>query len=158
MAFEPLKTDEKYDGPPIKKRDMDAYMLAGCSSFVFITVITYGLVIWPWLVFQDISKLSTFLKCLGYGLLPSVALGIYMIRKTGVAGACGFVGASMTSGIFLFLRLQQAHMAFEAHQAPKPEFNPSLSYLLPIAWVAVAISLGVAFVPQKDLTDSEESP
>ncbi|MDR3690619.1 MAG: hypothetical protein P4L46_14670 [Fimbriimonas sp.] len=150
MPFEPLQTDEKLDQPVKADPDMDTAMLFGCSGFVFTSIGGYILSVWPYLVFQDSEILARLAMCSAIGLTPSALLGIAATRRFGLAGACGFVGGSMATGIFLFLRLDQAFVAALARQAPKPDYPHLLVYLVPAGWIILTLILALVFMPNEE--------
>ncbi len=149
MAFEPLETDEKVDNPQKKGPDMDTVMLFGCSGFVVTSIGGYILSVWPFLLFQDSERITTLGTSCAFGLLPAAILGMVSSRKFGLAGACGFVGGSMATGIFMFLRIQQAFVAAFARQAPPPDYPQILMYLVPLSWVIVSLVLALLLVPNE---------
>ncbi len=149
MAFEPLQTDEKLDSPVKRAPDMDSVMLFGCSGFVFTSIGGYILTVWPYLVFQDSERLSRLEVSSLVGMLPAAILGTVASRRFGLAGACGFVGGSMASGIFLYLRIEQTFLSSLARQAPKPDYPQILTYLIPLTWIIVSVILALVFVPNE---------
>jgi hypothetical protein len=153
MAFEPLQTDEKIDAPVKGPRDMDAAMLFGCSGFVITSLGGWALSVWPYLVFPDTEKLAMLGLASGAGLTPAAVLGVFSTRKFGLAGACGFVGGALSTGIFLYLRLDQIFISALARQAPTPNYPHLLVYLVPLGWILVATILALAFLPKEK--DSE---
>ena len=149
MAFEPLETDEKLENPVKAGPDMDTVMLFGCSGFVLTSIGGYILSVWPYLVFQESEKLSRLGVSSAIGLVPAAILGIFSARKFGLAGACGFVGGAMATGIFLYLRIEQTFISALARQAPKPDYPQILMYLIPLGWLIVSIVLSLIFVPDE---------
>lgn len=149
MAFEPLQTDEKLDAPVEKAPDMDAAMLTGCSGFVFASVGGYILSVWPFLVFPDSEKLIRLATASGIGFVPASILGIIATRKFGLAGACGFVGAALATGIFLYLRLDEIFIGALARQAPTPDYPKMMSWLLPLAWILATAIIAIAVLPKE---------
>lgn len=140
MAFEPLETDEKLSGPPVKRRDMDDQMLFGCSGFVLASLLGYGLGVWPFFAIRDIYLLPRLALALGIGLGPMLLLAFVMARKFGLAGLFGAIGGAMAVAMFLYLRIEQVQLAYLARQSEAPEFPPAMQAVLPIAWVlAVAL-------------------
>ena len=147
MAFEPLETDEKLDQPVQANPDMDAAMLFGCSGFVITSIGGYLLAVWPFIVFQDTERLTRLGLAAVVGLTPAAIVGIFATRKFRLAGACGFIGGSMATGIFLYLRLQQEFLAFMARQAPKPEYPSVAMYLIPLSWIVLSAILAIISLP-----------
>lgn len=152
MAFEPLQTDEKLDQSVKAERDMDTQMLFGCSSFVFASILVYLLVIIPHLIFTDVYRLATLGLCLAIGLGPALIFGAVASRRMGLPGACGFVGGGMAAAIFLFLRLREVEIARNSpRDLPQPEYPTMLVWIVPTAWVLVALLVALVFLPKKEL-------
>jgi hypothetical protein len=149
MPFEPLQTDEKIEGPIKRKRDMDAAMLFGCSGFVFSSIAGYILSVWPFLVFPDSERISSLSLAAGTGLIPAAIVGIAATRKFALAGACGFVGGALSTGIFLYLRIEQTFIAALARQAPTPEYPRIMTYLIPLCWILISAILALIFLPRE---------
>lgn len=150
MAFEPLQTDEKIDNPEKGPRDMDAAMLFGCSGFVITSIGGWALSVWPFLVFPDTEKISRLALASAVGLIPAAILGIFATRKFGLAGACGFVGGALSTGIFLYLRIEQIFISALARQAPEPEYPHMVLFLAPSVWILIAAILALAFMPKEE--------
>jgi hypothetical protein len=149
MAFEPLQTDEKVDGPVVKQRDMDSAMLFGCSGFVFTSIAGYILSVWPFLVFPETEKLKMLGLAAVIGLTPAAVLGVFATRKFAIAGACGFVGGALSTGIFLYLRIEQTFISALSRQAPTPEYPQVMTYLVPLCWILIAAILALIFLPRE---------
>ena len=150
MAFEPLQTDEKLDIPVPKKPDMDAAMLFGCSGFVFTSIGGYILSVWPFLAFHNTEQVQTLAVSGACGLVPAAILGVVATRKFALAGACGFVGGALSTGIFLYLRIEQTFIASIARQGPTPEYPPIMKYLVPFGWILVTAILSLIFLPREE--------
>jgi hypothetical protein len=153
VPFEPLQTDEKLEEKVRPERDMDTQMLFGCGSFVFVSIVSYALAAWPMFVVPNTHLLVDFGIALAAGLIPASILGVVAIRKTGLAGACGFVGGAMATAIFLFLRLEQLMLGYSVREIPRPEYPRSWMWIVPTAWVIAAILLAVIFLPRRELHD-----
>jgi len=149
MAFEPLETDEKLDTPVKRAPDMDAAMLFGCSGFVLTSIGGYLLSVWPFLVFSDTEKLTVLASAAAVGLIPAAILGIFATRKFRLAGACGFVGGALSTGIFLYLRLEQVFISALSRQAPTPDYPKITMYLVPLGWILTTAILSIAFLPKE---------
>jgi len=148
MAFEPLKTDEKIEGPIQKQPDMDSAMLFGCTGFVFTSIAGYLLSVWPFLVLPDTEKISKLAIAVGVGLIPAAVLGVFATRKFALAGACGFVGGSLSTGIFLYLRLEQVFISATARQAPAPDYPQVMMYVVPLGWILASAILALIALPR----------
>jgi len=151
MPLEPLQTDEKLDKPVKAGRDFDAQMMFGCGGFLIASIAGYMLSVWPFFAFQQVEQLSTLLMAMAAGMLPAAILGLVATRKFGVAGACGFVAGAITTAIFLYLRLTQAHLSYLAQQSPRPDWPQILSILVPLGWVLAVAFLAVLFLPKGEI-------
>lgn len=146
MAFEPLKTDEPIASNAKAEPDMDSQMLFGCSGFLIASLGGYALAIWPFFVFRNTDKLETMAISLALGTAPVlVATGI-LSRRYGLAGVCGSVGGAIAVSMFLYLRIQQAFLAYLARQAPEPQYPPSMEFIVPLAFLLAVSFVGVALL------------
>ena len=152
MPFEPLHTDEKVEGKSVREKSMDDLMLSGCSGFVGCSFGTFLLGMWPFLVFGS-SPSANLLLAFPIGLIPSLTFGIYVSRRFGLASACGFVGGAMALGIFMHLIANQIITAIFL-QGGKQTMPPLLViYLIPAAWVLVAVAVAYVVLPKTELRD-----
>lgn len=155
MPFEPLRTDEPRPRNQAKPKDFDSEMLAGCSSFVLVSLLTYFMVIWPHLVFYETFRLATLGLACGLGMGPAAILGAYGTRKFGLAAAGGFVGGALASSIFLFLNLKRILLAENLpdmnRDLPKPEYPQSWQYFVPLAWMLAVIVIAGVFLRKEEL-------
>ena len=152
MPFEPLRTDEPLEGPKTKHRDIDSQMLAGCTTFVSVSLLSYGLAVWPHFMFQNTHELKTLGLASALGLLPAAALGGYSVWKWGLAAAGGFVSGALAVSIFLMLRLKQVVMMEGIKDLPQPEYPESWQYLVPGAWMLVVIALIATFLRKEEIS------
>ncbi len=150
MAFEPLNTDEKIDGPIEKKADFDAQMLAGCGAFLVASIGGYAIAVWPFLAFQDIEKLNRFILAGGLSGIPWIIWIAITTRKAGLAAACGGLGGALAISVFMFLRLQQPFIAWRAQQTDKPEYPEGFITLIPVAVPIIAIIIGLTFIKKEE--------
>lgn len=157
MAFEPLETDEKIERASAKPTDMDTQMLFGCSGFLIASLGGYGLSVWPFFVFQTTDQLGTMAWSLGLGLIPTIGLTAYMARRFGLAGTCGAIGGALASAMFLYLRIQQAFLAYLARQAPEPQYPASMEIYVPLAFILAVTLVGVALL-QRDPDEDSNRP
>lgn len=151
MPIDPLQTDEKLDKPVKAGKDFDAQMMFGCGGFLIAAVAGYMLSVWPFFAFQNVEQLSVLLLAMAVGMGPATALGLFATRKFGVAGACGFLAGAITTAIFLYLRLTQAHLSAMAQQSPRPDWPQVMAVLIPISWVLLVAFLGLLFMPKGEL-------
>src|SRR5688572_13729892 len=152
MPFEPLRTDEPREGPKTKERDIDSQMLAGCTTFVSASLLSYVLSVWPHFVFQNTHELKTLGLACALGLLPAAALGGYSVWKWGLAAAGGFVSGALAVAIFLMLRLKQVVMMEGIKDLPQPEYPESWQYLVPGAWMLVVIALIALLIRKEEIS------
>lgn len=157
MPIEPLRTDEQVPNAKRKARDMDALMLAGCTGFVGTSFVAYALVVWPFFLFQDSERLRSLGICAGLGMIPSLIVGAIATRRMGLSGACGFVGGSMATAIFLFLRLQGVFIGARARQAPEADYPSQFVYLVPLGWILLALLTATLLMPRGEF-DVEQNP
>ena len=147
--MEPLRTDEPLlPGSAKRAKDMDTAMLGGCAVFLTTAISSFGLAVWPHLVYSGAEKLATLRLCLLIGLLPSLILGIVAARQGRLAGACGFVGGALTTSVFLFLRLQQVFITAGSQTGPTPNYSPTAIYLLPLGWFVLALIVAAVTTPR----------
>lgn len=150
MPFEPLRTDEPREGPKTKERDIDSQMLAGCTTFVSVSLLSYVLAVWPHFMFQNTHELKTLGLASALGLLPASILGGYSVWKWGLAAAGGFVSGSLATAIFLMLRLKQVVMMEGIKDLPQPEYPQSWQYLVPGAWMLVVVTLTALLIKKEE--------
>jgi hypothetical protein len=156
MPWEPLRTDEKLEAPVKQERDMDTQMLFGCSSFVIVSLLTYALIVWPFFVWQSIETTGTLGLCLALGLVPAFLVGGLATRRYGLAGAFGFLGGTVATAIFLYLRLQSAHLAALADQAPTPDWPSALVPIVPVTAIILAAMQVAALLPKHEFPDADK--
>jgi len=135
-------------------------MLAGCSSFVLVSLLTYTLVVWPHFVFYDTYKLRVLALACGFGMIPALVAGAIASRRFGLAGAGGFIGGSLAAAIFLYLNLKRI-LLLEAipelnRDLPKPEFPTSWQYVVPGAWMLLALLTAGFLLRSEEITLREK--
>lgn len=150
MPFEPLRTDEKLDRPGDRPPDMDTHMIAGCAGFVAASLLTYFLALWPHLVFHEGYRLQTLATALALGFLPACVLGAFAARRSGLPGACGFLGGTMAFAVFLHLRLEQFLAARGSRDLPQPEYPDSFQWVVPLLALAAAALVAAAALPKSE--------
>lgn len=158
MPFEPLRTDEKIEGPPPKERDMDSQMLFGCSAFVAMSLMSYFLAVWPFFVLPDTHLLLGLAVSCAAGMVPALAFGAFGTRKFGLAGMCGHLGGAMATAVFLFLRLEQMMLGNTVQQLPRPEYPSSWVWMVPTVYVLAALLLGIVLLPKGQIGDEPNAP
>jgi len=145
MPFDPILTDEPLSEPAQKKRkDFEAQLMAGCMSIGVISILTYGLVIWPFAVFQEYS-VNGLLTILATGPLPACVFGAVAGRKLALAGSTGFFGGAMAAAVFMHLRLQQTMLGKYTKDLPAPEYSDLVAILLPVGWFLVSGLVALVF-------------
>lgn len=150
--MEPLQTDEFL--PPeerTKKRDFDAVMLAGCSSFVFASFGAFFVGVWPFFIWTRIEQLNFLAIDLAAGLGPAFVFGIIASRRARLAGACGFFAGIMTLGVFLFLRLQQLFVSAQVGQLAPPDYPEIARTAIPVVMTLLAAALAMVALPKGEL-------
>ena len=156
MPFEPLQTDEKLDSPVPRKPDMDAQLLAGCTGFVLASIGSYGLSIWPFFTGGDVYRAQGLLTACLMGFAPATLYGALLVRRFGLAGACGFFAGAMATALFLIFRLQQLFMAAQMKPEFAPEYPTIMPYLLGGAWVVWSALVGLLLMPKGELPGKNE--
>ena len=150
MAFEPLQTDEKLEGPIKRERDMDTHMLFGCGAFVFASIMCYSLIIWPFFVIRDVYLLKNLGTASLIAIVPSALLAGIMTRRSGLAGACGFVGGAICGSVFLYLRLSHLFLSSRLQQSPTPEFPEAVTFMIPTGLVVLFLIEAVILLPKSE--------
>ena len=156
MPFEPLQTDEAVEGPAKKERDFDTQMLAGCTTFVAVSLLSYGLAVWPYFVFQNTYELKSLALASGIGLIPAALVGGYAVWRWGLAAAGGFVSGSLATAIFLMLRLKQVLLTEGIKDLPQAEFPESWQYLVPGAWMLVVLAVSALLIRKEEFGPGEK--
>jgi len=150
VPFETFKTDEPLQRRAKKGPDLDTVMLFGCSGFVVVALVSWGLVVWPFFIFTDAHELRSLELCAALGMLPACVFGAVASRLFGLSGAAGFLGGSICSATFLYLRLQQV-MAFRGvPETPQPEYPTVWGWLIPLGWVMASVIVIVLFLQPKE--------
>lgn len=152
MAFEPLRTDEKLD-TPIKSRDFDGVMLAGCSSFVGTSVLTYLLGLWPFFAIGDLHLTARMLTAAGLSFAQTVVFGAVMTRRTGLPGACGSIGGAMSLAVFIHLMIKQLMLGFVHVEIPDPDYSGYWAWLGPLSYCTVLTLVVAVLVPRREFQD-----
>lgn len=140
MPFEPLGTDEPLADAPKKHRDFESQIMAGCTTIVLASLITYALTVWPWFTMEEYTVRGLLTIALA-GMLPATLFGIFCSRKFDQAGASGFFGGAMATGVFIYLRLQQTMLGKHSVDLPMPEYPEGFGWAVPLAWVLLAAAV-----------------
>lgn len=150
--MEPLQTDEPLPkGVKIRKADFENQIIGGCGAFVAGSITFYFLAIWPFLVYQQIAQARILLQGIGLGLVPAIIFGVFLARKAGLAGACGFCAGSITVAVFLYLRIHQVYLEFLAREGIKPMYPQFIEWLLPVAFALVCVGIAMVSTPKTEL-------
>ena len=123
-------------------------MMSGCATIVLGSLITYGLVIWPFFVFPEYTVVGLALT-MATGAGAATLFGLFCTRKFGLAGASGFIGGAMASAIFIYLRLQQTVAVRGHHDYLQPEYPDRWAWLTPLAWFLAAVAVALLFLPKE---------
>ncbi|MBS1724043.1 MAG: hypothetical protein JSS66_13945 [Armatimonadetes bacterium] len=144
MPFEPLQTDETVSEPAQKKKDFESQLMAGCTTIGVVSLLTYGLTIWPFSVFPEYTtKGLTLILIAGCG--PAMILGAVAGRTLRLAGASGFFGGAMAGAVFMHLRLQQTLLGKFTRDLPKPDYADWLAWAVPPTWFVAAGIIALVF-------------
>lgn len=81
------------------------------------------------------------------GLIPASLVGIIACRIWKVPGALGFVGGSLTTAIFLYLRMESAEKLALAKGSPPVGYPDSMKALVPLGWILVSLFIALAALP-----------
>lgn len=155
MPFQPIRTDEPYEGPKNKTKDLDTILLGGCSAFVATSIITYVLVVWPHFAFPTTHLISTLILTSGIGMGSAAVFGAYLTRRFGVAAAGGFLGGALSTAIFLNLRLKQVLIMEGVEEQPQPEFPANWQYFVPMAWLLLVLVVIGLTLRKEEFLDAE---
>lgn len=159
MPFEPLRTDEKLEGP-VKNRkpqtDFEKQLMSGCMVILVSCFLVYGLIIWPWFVFEP-HTVKGLARALGFGAGTATVFGIIVTLKFKLAGGAGYLGGGFAAAVFMFLRLQQIMLGKGHNDLPQPEYPERWVHLVPLAYVLLSIAIVAIFLP-KELEDHPASP
>lgn len=131
------------DNPEIERK-----MLAGCVGYVLLSLGGFCLGAWPFFLWTRHWLISELALCFAAGLLPSLALGVWGTRQFGIPGASGFFASALATAIFLYLRLWQMFMGWDAKRSPEPEYPRAFLWLAPCAWIFLVAFVAVAFLRQ----------
>ena len=133
-----------------KSADPDQALMTGCGSFLVVAVIGFSLVVAPFLFLLDVHRFVDLIRNCAIGMVPATVLSVIAVRTRGLATAFGVVGASLSSAVFLFLRLEQVALAAAARQSPPVEYPDVFRYLVPLAWVLLSVLTAVASLQSED--------
>jgi hypothetical protein len=152
-------TDERLDAPSVRKRDMDARFLAGCTTIAVLSLVVYGLHAAPFFFIGASTKQGLALIAL-YGALPVLGLGTVAVRRLGLEGATGLIGGSVAGAIFAYLRLSAlavGHLA-PSPELPEPDYPAHWAWMLPLAWVLAITALALIALPRRETQDQGGPP
>ena len=154
MAHEPLKTDEKLDAPAKRRPDMDTALLTGCLTVAVISIAVYGLVAWPFFVYQMHTRTGLVSGAL-FGIAPAAVLGALTVRKLGLTGGTGFAGGAFASGLFVYLQLSNLMLGKvgDVEDLPPPDYPEYWAWLLPLIWCLLAVAIVLVLLPRREFED-----
>ena len=130
-------------------------MLGGCSLFVVVSLACFALSILPYFWLTENWRLEVLWRCTAYGLLPAFLVGLTASRKAGIPGAGGFVGSSLATAIFLYVRLQQMWLASQGRQVPEIDYPSEVVWLGPVAWVGLCVVGAALVVPKREFLTND---
>ena len=154
MAHEPLKTDEKLDGSAKRRPDMDTALLTGCLTVAVISIAVYGLVAWPFFVYQMHTRIGLVSAGL-FGFAPAAVLGALTVRKLGLTGGTGFAGGAFASGLFVYLQLSNLMLGKvgDVEDLPSPDYPEEWAWLLPLIWCLLVVAIVLVLLPRREFED-----
>ena len=123
--------------------EIERKMLMGCTGYVLLSLGGFLIGAWPFFVWTQHWRLEALFKCALLGLLPNLLVGIVGTRKFGIPGATGFFAAGLATAIFLYLRLWQMFLGFDARSIPEPEYPRAFVQLVPLIWVILVAFLAI---------------
>lgn len=149
MPFEPLRTDEKLE-QPIKREDIDAHLMRGLVAFGFVAGLTYLFIAVPFFVVKGLETPDGLRTAGMIGGIPSLILGLLGARLGKVAGGSGFVAGALIAAAFLYMKLRQIVLFAGKDEMPPLEWNPVLTYVIPICLIAISILVFFVATPRKE--------
>ena len=154
MQNEPTKTDEKLDEPAKKRPDMDSALLSGCLTVAAISIAVYGLVAWPFFVYEMHTRAGLVSAGL-FGFLPAVIVGGIAVNRLGLTGGTGFAGGAVASGLFVYLQLNNLALGSlgNVEDLPPPDYPELWIWLLPLIWCLLTVAIVLVLLPKRELED-----
>ena len=142
------ETDERIEGKPKKRPDLDAELLRGCITIGTLSLLVYGLTIAPF-YFTEHHTYSGLARTGLLGAAPALVLGALAVRRLGLSGATGLMGGAAAGAIFIYLRMEQVMLGYAGISTlPMPEIPPFWSWLLPLIWVLVCLAAVLLLYPK----------
>ena len=142
-----------YPRPP---KDMDTLMLTGCFGFVLISVVSYGVSIWPYFLWYNADRYEVLAQCSAAGLFPAAVLGAIGSRKFGIPGGAGFIAGAATTAVFLYIRINEMFLGAQAHRSPEPNYPHFMSFLFPLLWILISILISLVFLKPGEFASKDE--
>jgi hypothetical protein len=133
--------------PARKPRDLESDLMQGCGVIVLISLVTFGLAVWPSLVWREYS-VRELLTTLGCAWTPTLILGWFSLKKFRESGLAGFIGGAMCYGIFLYMRLMQVFVAEDNPDLPHAEWPRVFSIVIPALWAVLSVGLAAVAYPR----------
>lgn len=133
MPVDGSGTDEEIEVSESPKKDFESQLMAGCTTIVLSSLITYGLTVWPFLSLPEYSIVGL-CNILLFGAVPATIFGVIVSRKFALAGAAGYFGGAMAGAVFMQIRLQQTMLARFVKDLPKPDYPESMAWIVPVSW------------------------
>ena len=136
----------------------DRQFIRGFVAFCTTSISCYLLSIWPFLMNETLPTAIGLRQACLVGLGPASLVGAIAARRFSSAGATGWIAATLTTAIFLWVRFQQLFIAGEAKQGAVPEYSRDLQWVLPVANVVLAIVVSLVVAPRERPTARPETP
>jgi len=136
--------------------DLETLMTRGAIVFAISSLGGFALTVWPYFVWTEHYRFSQLALCGVLGFVPTLILAALATRRFGLPASVGFFACSLAMGVFLYVRLWQMMLAWEAQRIPQPDYPQAFLWLLPLAWVLL-ISATVAAASPVSTNDPSNS-
>lgn len=157
MPFDPLNTDERVDHSVKRGPELETRLAVGCFGFSVIAFVGAGLYMLPFVVWPQVAAADRLYQNLGLSAVAAGAFGLVATRRFGIAAAGGFFSASLSSALFLYIRLGQFDMGRGIENLPQPEWPRVFVWLIPLAMVFFGALVAVLGLHTSEL-QIEEGP
>lgn len=151
MAFEPIGTDEQLT-TGYKPEDHDAPLIRGCMVFAVVSLVTFGLLMWPFLDVRELFQYNALIRALWVASIPAAIWGVVWSRIGSVPGASAFVAGTLLAGVFVYIRVRQVIIFAGQSGSPPTEYPDSWNLFIPIVWVVGSFVLAGIAVPWRAIS------